>query len=85
MVGARSTIFPGVEVGEGAVVGAASLVREDVPPHTVVIGSPARVYGPTSAVVCREGRIDQVYPWWLHFRRGYPEGVLPSADSEPVV
>lgn len=31
VVGARSTVFPAVEIGEGAVVGAMSLVRHDVP------------------------------------------------------
>jgi acetyltransferase-like isoleucine patch superfamily enzyme len=80
VVGARSTISSAVEVGEGAVIGAASLVREDVPPDTVVVGVPAKVVGATADVVCRHGRIDQVYPWWLHFRRGYPEGVLPDPD-----
>ncbi len=36
-------ILPGVTVGEGAVVAAGSLVTEDVPPHTMVAGVPARV------------------------------------------
>jgi acetyltransferase-like isoleucine patch superfamily enzyme len=78
-VGARSALFPGVVVGEGALVGAMSLVREDVPAETVVVGAPARVVGPTADVVCRHGRVDNLYPWWRHFRRGYPEGVLPPA------
>jgi hypothetical protein len=38
------------------------------------------VIGPTSGVACREGKLDRVYPWWTHFRRGYPEGVLPASD-----
>jgi serine acetyltransferase len=78
VVGARATISSGVEVGEGALVGAASLVRDDVPPSTVVVGVPAREVGPTSEVTCRHGKLEQLYPWWLHFRRGYPEGVLPE-------
>jgi len=83
-VGAGSTIFPAVEVGEGALIAAMSLVRQDVPPHTVVAGVPAKSFGPTADVVCHEGRIEQLYPWWRHFRRGYPDGVLPPAgDSGP--
>jgi acetyltransferase-like isoleucine patch superfamily enzyme len=78
VIGAGSTIFPGVEVGEGAVVGASSLVRSNVPPAVLVIGTPARVFGSTADIVCHDGRIEQVYPWWLHFRRGYPDGVLPD-------
>ncbi|QOZ11547.1 WcaF family extracellular polysaccharide biosynthesis acetyltransferase [Bradyrhizobium sp. CCBAU 51765] len=36
-------VAPGVKVGRGAVVGARSTVREDVPPEVVAIGEPARV------------------------------------------
>ena len=81
VVGAASIILSGVEVGEGALVGAGALVRHDVPPDAVVVGVPAKVVGSTRDVVCPEGRLEQVYPWWRHFRRGYPEGVLPSADA----
>ncbi len=83
VLGARSIIGPGVEIGEGALVGAASFVRDDVAANTVVVGTPARVIGPTADVRCRHGRLDQVYPWWNHFRRGYPDGVLPDPDSSP--
>jgi acetyltransferase-like isoleucine patch superfamily enzyme len=81
IVGAASTIFPGVEVGTGALVGAGSVVRQDVPAGAVVVGVPAKVVGTTTDVVCREGRLEQVYPWWRHFRRGYADGVLPSVDA----
>jgi acetyltransferase-like isoleucine patch superfamily enzyme len=80
VIGAAAVIFPGVEIGQGALVAAGSVVREDVSAKTVVAGVPARVVGPTSDVVCHEGRLESVYPWWSHFRRGYPEGVLPSAE-----
>jgi len=38
-----SCVLPGVTIGEGAVVGARSVVTEDVPPYTVVAGNPARI------------------------------------------
>jgi acetyltransferase-like isoleucine patch superfamily enzyme len=41
-IGARTTVLPGVTIGEGSVVGAGSAVYHDVPPHTLVAGSPAR-------------------------------------------
>jgi acetyltransferase-like isoleucine patch superfamily enzyme len=42
-IGAKATILDGVKIGDGAVIGAHSLVREDVPPHTIVAGTPAKV------------------------------------------
>ncbi|WP_175871412.1 acyltransferase [Burkholderia sp. BCC0397] len=41
-IGARAIISPGVRVGEGAVVGAGSVVTRDVEPYTIVAGNPAR-------------------------------------------
>jgi acetyltransferase-like isoleucine patch superfamily enzyme/acyl carrier protein len=42
-LGENVTVLPGVRIGEGAVVGANSVVAGDVPPHCLAIGSPARV------------------------------------------
>ena|SRR5882762_5774375 len=42
-LGSRSTILPGVTIGDGAIVAAGSVVNEDVPPNTLVAGVPARV------------------------------------------
>ncbi|BAN01773.1 acyltransferase [Ilumatobacter coccineus] len=42
-IGARSTIFPGVTVGRGAIVSAGSVVTTDVPDNSVVAGAPASI------------------------------------------
>lgn len=42
-IGSRVTILPGVNVGEGSVIGASAVVTKDVPPYAVVAGNPARV------------------------------------------
>jgi acetyltransferase-like isoleucine patch superfamily enzyme len=42
-IGANATILPGVSIGEGAMVGAGSVVTKDVPDRTVVVGNPARI------------------------------------------
>jgi len=41
-IGSGSTILCGITIGEGAVIGAGSVVTKDVKPHTVVYGNPAR-------------------------------------------
>lgn len=40
-IGYRAVILPGVEIGEGAVVGAGAVVTRNVPPYTIVAGNPA--------------------------------------------
>jgi acetyltransferase-like isoleucine patch superfamily enzyme len=42
-IGTGATILANVVVGEGAMVGAGAVVTKDVPPYTIVAGSPARV------------------------------------------
>lgn len=42
-IGINSTILPGVRIGFGAIVGAGSVVTQDVEPLTIVAGNPARV------------------------------------------
>jgi galactoside O-acetyltransferase len=46
MVGAHSVVLPGVSFGEGAVVGALSLVKESLAPWGVYGGAPARLIRP---------------------------------------
>ena len=43
LVGMESFVMPGVTVGEGAIVGAGSLVTKDIPAWTIASGRPARV------------------------------------------
>ncbi|ABS22917.1 2,3,4,5-tetrahydropyridine-2,6-dicarboxylate N-acetyltransferase [Bacillus cytotoxicus] len=43
VIGANVVVLEGVTVGKGAVVAAGAIVTEDVPPYTVVAGTPARV------------------------------------------
>lgn len=43
VIGANCVVLEGVTVGKGAVVAAGAIVIDDVPPYTVVAGTPARV------------------------------------------
>ena len=42
-LGGNVIILPGVTIGNGATVGAGSVVTRDVPPYVCVVGNPARV------------------------------------------
>jgi acetyltransferase-like isoleucine patch superfamily enzyme len=43
LIGAGVVILDGCNISTGAVIGAGSLVDKDVPPYSIVFGSPARV------------------------------------------
>ncbi|QVL35727.1 N-acetyltransferase [Aminirod propionatiphilus] len=45
-IGANATLLPGIVIGEDALVAAGSVVTKDVPPRTIVVGTPARVLRP---------------------------------------
>jgi acetyltransferase-like isoleucine patch superfamily enzyme len=48
----------GVTIGEGAIIGANSVVISDIPPHSIAMGNPAEVYfrnTPKSTVASQPG------------------------------
>ena len=51
-IGANATIVCGITVGDYAMIGAGSVVAEDVPSHALILGNPGRQRG----WVCRCGR-----------------------------
>ena len=42
-IGQNVTVLPGVHIGDGAIVGANSVVSRDVPPYHIVGGNPAKI------------------------------------------
>jgi acetyltransferase-like isoleucine patch superfamily enzyme len=46
-VGVSSVILPGVKIGKGCIIGAASLVNIDIPDHSIAVGSPVKIVGNT--------------------------------------
>ena len=43
ILGANSSVMGAIFIGDGAFIGAHSMVIQDVPPNAIVSGSPARV------------------------------------------
>ena len=62
-IGGNATIAPGVHIGAGSLIGAGSVVIEDVPPGVVVVGNPARVVREIRELVCIAGFYERPYIW----------------------
>jgi len=59
-IGANATILPGIEIGEGALVGAGAVVTKNVPAFAVVAGNPAQIIKYAQDLKYPDG--DIVYP-----------------------
>lgn len=59
LIGAGAKLLGAIEIGECAKIGAGSVVLEDVPPHTTMVGVPARAVGiaPEDPAGCMEHRL----------------------------
>ena len=42
-IGQNATILPGVHIGDGAIIGANSVVASDIEPYSIVVGNPAKL------------------------------------------
>lgn len=61
-MGCDVTVLGGVRIGNGAVIGAGSLLTKDVPPYAVVAGNPARIVKYRFSEEIIEGL--QEIKWW---------------------
>ncbi|QWH20095.1 acetyltransferase [Bacillus mycoides] len=55
MIGANTTVLPGVTIGDGAIVSAGTLVHKDVPGGAFVGGNPMRIIYTKEEMATREG------------------------------
>jgi acetyltransferase-like isoleucine patch superfamily enzyme len=60
-IGANATLLPDITIGEQALVGAGSVVVDDVPPGAVVAGNPARVIKQISDLDCPYDLVERPY------------------------
>lgn len=71
VISAGCIILPAINIGEGALVGAGSIVTKNVDKETVVVGNPAKKICLTKDIKNKlTGQ--QTYPWKYTFSRGMP-------------
>jgi maltose O-acetyltransferase len=80
-IGARAIILPGVTIGDGAIVGAGSVVRHDVPSGTVVAGNPARSIGQVDQLVERNRRLVDTRPCYPAQGWTYERGITAERQE----
>jgi acetyltransferase-like isoleucine patch superfamily enzyme len=59
-IGAGAVVLPGITIGEDGLVAAGSVVTRDVPPRTIVLGAPAKVWRevPVEQLLENQGWVD---------------------------
>lgn len=62
-IGVNVTILPKVIIGDFSLIGAGSVVTQNIPAYSVVYGNPAKVFKNTSELKCKSGLRD--YPYHL--------------------
>jgi acetyltransferase-like isoleucine patch superfamily enzyme len=67
-IGVNVTLLPRVVIGEGAVIGAGSVVTRDVPPYTLAYGNPARPKKPVEELTCDLGLVERPYAFGYDVR-----------------
>ena len=78
-IGSNSTIMPGVRIGRNSLVGAGSLVIDDVPPDSVAAGHPAKVIKKIAELKCIKGFYERPYSWPPYIKcRRHPDPMVSS-------
>jgi len=76
VIAAKSTLLPGVVLGNHIFVAAQSLVGINVPDGKMVSGIPAKIIGEASMLRTKNDIRIKAYPWNKRFFRGYPDEIV---------
>ncbi len=68
--GARVTILGGVTIGDDVVIGAGSVVTQDIPSNSIAVGVPAKVVKPLDRDPSVELWNSFPAAWWQRYREG---------------
>lgn len=62
VIGGNATILPHIIIGRNVVIGAGSVVTENIPDNKVAVGNPAKIIKNASDIVCKRG-LTPHYPY----------------------
>ena len=82
VIASKALIMPGVKIGRGAVIAAASVVTIDIAPERVAQGNPAREICDANLLRMHSDPRLKAYPWKARFHRGYPEEVVAQWSDD---
>lgn len=67
VLGAHTTVFPGVKLGKHVVAAAHSLIKNNIPAYQAVSGNPAKVIVDSRKIIAPvRGKMIRPYPWTRH-------------------
>ncbi|KAF6002315.1 serine acetyltransferase [Cyanidiococcus yangmingshanensis] len=82
LIGAGATILGNVTVGRGAMVGACTVLTNDLPPHSTAVGVPARIVGaPRTESPAFEMDQDPTHCRKRRTESTHADGLNPKAES----
>ncbi len=77
----RCIISSNVKVGEGAIVGAGCVLKDDLPAGKLAVGNPSKVICDVTKIIMK-GNLKRAYPWKYRFSRGYPKEIVDKWMKE---
>lgn len=78
VVASKALLFPGVTISSNSVIGAGSVVKNDIPEWKLAAGNPAKPICDVRFLRMPDNPKEKAYPWRTRFHRGYPEEVIKS-------
>jgi len=78
VVASKVLVFPGVIIGNNAVIGAGSVVKSDIPEWKLATGNPAKPACDVRILRLPDNPKQKAYPWRNRFHRGYPKEIVQA-------
>lgn len=76
IIATGAIIMPGMEIGQGSLVGAGAIITKPVTPYAVVAGNPGKTISDVRKIK-NKFTGEPVYPWRHHF-----DNYMPWAESD---